>query len=488
MTVTPRCKNLFQNYQDFCQFLFHCQQISEARNHPQVVSVSQRIAPVDPLSFLQYFSRDNEPYFYFEKKEFNQGKKTRQQGGAIAGFGAAVSLKTQGCDRFQQAKKFIQTTLKHTILAGSFQNLFSGPHFFCSFAFFDQCDEPLTGFPAATVFLPDWQISTDQTGCTVVANLILQSDMDLEKISQKIWQQLQQIQSISQPLWSPEVDQVNGLRYREITSSGQFQRSVQAILQAIQTQTFHKVVLAHGVEISASQPFQPIHCLSQLQHRYPDCHLFCFSNGQGQQFLGASPERLLSLRAGEGNLSSRQMITDALAGSSPRGKTPCEDAHLASSLLNNHKELHEHQLVIDFILGQLRHLNLSPNCAPLRLLQLSNIQHLQTPIQATVPADIHLLDLVAALHPTPAVAGLPRSIACEQIRQAEPFERSLYAAPIGWIDHRGQGEFAVGIRSALIDGDRARLYAGAGIVAGSDPERELAEVQLKLQALLQSLV
>lgn len=161
---------------------------------------------------------------------------------------------------------------------------------------------------------------------------------------------------------------------------------------------------------------------------------------------------------------------------------------LANTLLSSHKEIHEHQVVADFITDRLLHLGLKPQSFPLRLLQLSNIQHLHTPIRATVPNSIHLLDIVAELHPTPAVAGLPREIACEAIQHWEPFERSLYAAPIGWVNHKGDGEFIVGIRSALIDGCQARLFAGAGIVAGSDPEKELSEVQLKLQALLAALV
>jgi menaquinone-specific isochorismate synthase len=123
-----------------------------------------------------------------------------------------------------------------------------------------------------------------------------------------------------------------------------------------------------------------------------------------------------------------------------------------------------------------------------QLLQLLNIQHLWTPIQANVPTGVHPLEIVAELHPTPAVAGTPREISQEQIRRYETFDRGLYAAPLGWVDHRGNSEFIVGIRSALIDGDRARLYAGAGIVAGSDPDKEVAEIQLKLQALLKALV
>ena len=140
------------------------------------------------------------------------------------------------------------------------------------------------------------------------------------------------------------------------------------------------------------------------------------------------------------------------------------------------------------MIQSLHDLDIVPQLLPPRLRQLSNIQHLWTPMQAHVPPNVHPLEIVARLHPTPAVAGAARDVACTQIRQYETFERGLYAAPLGWIDYQGNSEFIVGIRSALIDSDRARLYAGAGIVAGSDPDKELAEIQLKLQALLKALV
>jgi menaquinone-specific isochorismate synthase len=162
---------------------------------------------------------------------------------------------------------------------------------------------------------------------------------------------------------------------------------------------------------------------------------------------------------------------------------------LAQAILKSEKERREHQAVIDCIVERLSHLGLAPQLSsPARLLQLANIQHLWTPIHARVPAEISLLDIVAELHPSPAVAGVPRDIACQEIRRYETFDRSLYAAPLGWLDHQGNGEFIVGIRSAIIDGCHARLFAGAGIVAGSAPEKELAEIQLKLQALLKALV
>jgi menaquinone-specific isochorismate synthase len=116
------------------------------------------------------------------------------------------------------------------------------------------------------------------------------------------------------------------------------------------------------------------------------------------------------------------------------------------------------------------------------------VQHLQTPVRAALPDGVRLLDVLERLHPTPAVGSSPREAACEHIRRLEAFPQGLYAGPLGWIDPAGGGEFFVGIRSALIDGAQARVHAGSGIVAGSDPDKEFAETELKFHALLGSLV
>lgn len=296
-----------------------------------------------------------------------------------------------------------------------------------------------------------------------------------------LWQQLRQIKSIEHrppylPLPRPQSLQTQPPQYH------QFKSAVSAALEAIDSQKLSKIVLAHAIDIRSPIPFRLIDSLSNLRRLHPDCHVFLVSNGKGQHFMGASPERLMSI-------SDRQLATDALAGSAPRGKTPIEDADLANRLIASEKERREHRFVIDFITQRLTELGLTPQLlsAP-QLLQLSNIQHLWTPIAAKVPPNIHPLDIVAALHPTPAVAGDPCEVACQEIQRYEAFERGPYAAPLGWVDRNGNSEFIVGIRSALIAGDRARLYAGAGIVSGSNPDKELAEIQLKLQALLKALV
>jgi menaquinone-specific isochorismate synthase len=481
MPVTPYCKNLFQTRHDLYQFLLSCRQLSDEKNQNQTVSISLKIDPVHPVIALQTLAHPQQPSFYFEKQELENHLTFNQDGFAIAAFGTSLHWQLEGGDRFHQAKLLIESTLANAIIAGETDLPFSGPHFFCSFSFFDYSHSEQSAFPAATIFLPAFQITYYHHHCILVMNFMIHADTCLETTVDTLWDNVQAIRSLPAEPLTPLICTRPALKTVDVTSTEHFQQAVQAVLKTIQSGSLNKVVLAHAVDVMSPVAFHRVDSLVNLRRLYPDCYLFASSNGQGQHFLGASPERLIRLR-------NHQLITDALAGSAPRGQTTCEDAHLASSLLNTPKELHEHRVVLDFITQQLSSLGLAPQCAPLRLLQLSNIQHLQTPIHAAVSPGIHLLDIVAELHPTPAVAGVPRDLACEQIYRYESFERSLYAAPIGWVDHHGNGEFAVGIRSALIDGCHARLYAGAGIVAGSDPAREMAEVQLKLQALLQALV
>ncbi|PSB25917.1 isochorismate synthase [Stenomitos frigidus ULC18] len=484
MTVTPRRTHLFQNRRELHQFLRPYKQVAQEKKQSQIVSISVEVNAIDPLVFLQAFAKANQLSFYIEKREFGQ-EIYPENGIAIAAIGAVSQLTVSGETRFAAAKQFVQSTLAKTTVCGNAHLPLAGPHFFCSFTFFEH-SEPQSSFPAATVFLPQWQVACDQQShgeqrCLVVANVMLHATTKLETTVDELYQTWEKIQSIHHTLLMPAIDQRELLKVCDVVATQHFKQSVRSALASIQQETFNKIVLAHAVDVVSPLPFDRVASLHKLRQLYPGCYVVSTSNGRGQQFISASPERLVSLRNGH-------LETDALAGSAPRGQTTCDDARLANRLLTSAKELHEHRVVSQFIHQQLAQLGLKPQYSPLRLLQLSNIQHLQTPICAAVTPGIHLLDVVAALHPTPAVAGMPREIACHQIRHYETFERLLYAAPIGWVDHNGNGEFAVGIRSALIDGRRARLYAGAGIVAGSDPDRELAEVQLKLQALLQALV
>lgn len=464
------CKKLYQ-------FLDFCQQRSAVDSQPKIASISLEIASTDPLIALCKLAQPDQLHFYFENRDKSH---------AIAAFDTAISQEMRGSQRFLEAQHFIQNCFQRLLsnypTVQAVQPPWITPCFFSSFTFFDHNSTLDSPFPPASLFLPRWQVVRWQNASFAIVNWVIDHTSRIGEITQIIWNQFQRLQLAQYDAFYLTEDPRSRLNRWEITDTHDFQAAVVSALQSIQKQDYKKLVLAHAIDVSSNLPFQWGRSLHHLRQLHPDCCVFSIGNGKGQSFIGASPERLLSIR-------NRKLITDALAGSASRGRTVTDDAKLAQALLNSEKERREHQLVVEFIAQQLTELGLRPHHAAVpTLLQLSNIQHLHTPIQAPLPAHLHPLQILAALHPTPAVAGMPRQTACEQILHYEKFDRSLYAAPLGWVDAHGNAEFIVGIRSALLNGNQARLYAGAGIVAGSDPDREFAEVKLKLQALLRGLI
>jgi menaquinone-specific isochorismate synthase len=478
MPVIPPVSDCYTTHYNLHEFLLACKQAFLATDSIQIVSIACAVDPIDPLAVLERLSQPHQQHFYFENA-------TQQQ--SFLAIDSAIHLRLTGGDRFTQARDWIRRLSGQVIQVGDGSFVGSSARFFCNFKFHDRrtiaedkfADEFSDEFAEITgsILLPRWQLlrSCDQTH--LVANLVIDSQFDPQQQADRVWKGFQRIPAMAVPDRSRSHSPV---KLQEVGSTQQFRQAVEQALQLIHTGHLDKVVLARAWDVLATEPLDWITCLGNLRQLHRNCYIFSSHDGSGRIFLGASPERLVTLQ-------DRQLATDALAGSAPRGQTPAEDAQLADHLLSSQKETHEHQFVIDFITQRLQHLGLQPKISPPRLLQLSNIQHLHTPIAATVSPEVHLLDIVAELHPTPAVAGVPRDRACDYIRSVEPFERSFYAAPIGWVDTEGNGEFAVGIRSAIISGCKARLFAGAGIVAGSNPDKELAEVQWKLQALLKAL-
>jgi menaquinone-specific isochorismate synthase len=473
MPVISCGNDLWQNYIELNNFWDGEETIFSVTDKTKIISFAQKIPSIDPLAFLEKFAQPHDLHFYWE----NPAKQE-----AIAAYGVTKHLNINSSDRFIAAQKFIQTCLKQTIRKGDINSTAAGPYLFCSFTFFSDSDCASSPFPPATIFLPKFQVIKKNKSCLFIVNFPVQSKQNnqllLQEVKQKIkqinWAELQQIKRKFESNYQSIDPSNNG-------NSNYFKSVVTSALNSIAIDELTKIVIGHATDVISATSFRVIESLDNLRQRHPDCYIFSTSNGQGHNFIGASPERLVSIQ-------NKQLVTDALAGSAPRGKTATEDLQLANLLLKNRKEKREHQAVSDFLLQRLRQLGLKPQQLPLQLLQLSNIQHLWTPIYAHLPMDLNPLEIVAHLHPTPAVAGLPTEFACEQIRCYENFDRSLYAAPLGWVDHQGNCEFIVGIRSALIEGNRARLYAGAGIVSGSNPDKEFVEIQLKLQSLLKALV
>ena len=243
-----------------------------------------------------------------------------------------------------------------------------------------------------------------------------------------------------------------------------------------------KVVLAREVLARGDGVVSAAMVARSLRAAYPSCFTYLITGADGTAFAGASPELLV-------RRSGRRAFSQPMAGSVARGASDVEDERLARELEGSAKDAVEHRIVSDFVVDALRPYAQSVSARPPEVVRFTNIQHLATSVSADLvepPADA--LQLAAALHPTPAVGGWPREAAEALIDELEGMERGWYAGAVGWIDSRGDGEFAVALRCGLLWEDGARLYAGVGVMPDSDPARELEETELKFKALLTALV
>jgi menaquinone-specific isochorismate synthase len=257
-------------------------------------------------------------------------------------------------------------------------------------------------------------------------------------------------------------------------------QSIQQVTSLIKMNEAKKVVIARSLALNMEQVTTAPQILSHVSNEQPESYLFGLER-KDLFFYGASPERLVKVENGFA-------YSSCVAGSIKRGETVEEDEQLGASLLNDRKNLGEHAYVVDMISSIFEQ-----NCREVKmpagpqLLKIRDIQHLYTPIQGELSSDATILQLVKELHPTPALGGVPRQEAMEVIRKYEPMNRGLYAAPIGWLDTKGNGEFAVAIRSASIVNKKAYLYAGGGIVADSEPQSEYEETLVKFRPMLRAL-
>ncbi|MGI8331606.1 isochorismate synthase [Actinomadura scrupuli] len=259
-------------------------------------------------------------------------------------------------------------------------------------------------------------------------------------------------------------------------SAPAWERAVAAAVERIREGRLGKVVLARDLRAVAAEPIDARVLLRRLAGSYPDCYTFACAG-----LVGATPE-LLIRRTGE------RIDSLVLAGTTARAGTAAGDRAHGRRLLGSAKDREEHGYAAEMVRDAL-----APLCAELtvpaepQLLTLPNVMHLASPVHGRLDRERSVLDVVAALHPTPAVCGTPTDVAMDLIRELEVMDRGRYAGPVGWIDGRGDGEWGIALRCAQIDGPQARLFAGCGIVGGSDPQAELAEAQNKFRVMQYAL-
>lgn len=317
---------------------------------------------------------------------------------------------------------------------------------------------------------PKWEVSRREDLVSVVRNLDEGEDFAPERFREELNAQLANAPEIGAEKVPhiPTPEEIGGAWYRP---------AAQALIDDIHAGKLQKIVLARSIRSRAASPIPVAPILGKLHERFAkNCTIFSITH-DGKTFMGASPETLVRLRDGI-------VETEALAGSVPNFPGADTEA-LARQLLNDDKERREHRAVIDFIAEKLRQIGLRADFPETpEIVVLPNILHLRTPIRAIADSPLHILDIVSALHPTPAMCGVPADIARDRILKTEPFPRGNFAGPLGFYDSRGEGFFAVGIRCAEIRGCEIRLFAGSGLVAGSTSEREFVEIDSKFSAVL----
>lgn len=437
---------------------------------PVLVSVTMAAPSVDPITLFQRAEAQ-------ERILWEQPSR----GFSLVAIDAAARLVGQGAGRFLEVNASWSNLLSRAVVETAGSCLIPSPICLGGFAFDParRQGHDWQEYPDALLVLPRFLFVSHGGSTWLTVNTLATAVCAVQTLADAATEGLRRLLSKSSEA-SQEERYANTLTLEEGVEAERWQEAVGAVLEDVRRGAVEKLVLARRVRAHAAKSPEHGQVLHRLRESYGNCTIFAFARGDAC-FLGATPERLV-------RLDGRTVRADCLAGSAARGQTEDEDRALGDALLADSKERHEHRLVVRALYD-----TLAPLCSRLSvpetpaLLQMPNVQHLHTPVEGILRKDGHILELVGRLHPTPAAGGLPREAALSLILSYEPFDRGWYAGPVGWIDGRGSGEFVVAIRSALLRKNEALLYAGCGIVADSDPEREYRESCLKLQPMLWAL-
>jgi isochorismate synthase len=460
----------------FAAFATGLQQKVEESNEARVATICFRIAGLDALAVAEWLQRPHEFNYFWERPS--------EQFGLAAG-GALVTFDAQpGSDRFEAAEAWFSRWKRRNAVFAEMPHSMHGLIALGGFSFAEACNDPRwSDFKHGRLVIPKWVYIRDGKNGVVLINRLMHPG---EKASDLFTYFAERASTFAERIRTPEVRPTPGpgtitVKSDEETDRQRWIASVENVLQKIQSGKLEKMVLARMLRLHTNKPFDALAAANALREQFPNSATFLISfNGNGY-FVGCSPETLASTWFDI-------LRTEAVAGSIARGRTAGEDARNEQRLLQSAKDRYEHHLVLQQIVRQLQPLakKLEYTHDP-EIRKLVNVQHLVTPIQAVLKEAASVLSVVGRLHPTPAVCGTPTETALKEIAALESFDRGWYAAPVGWLCSTGRAEFSVAIRSALVRDNEALLFAGCGIVSGSDPLLEWEETRIKLQPMLQAL-
>ena len=444
-----------------------------------LVSLTDRIDAADPLAVMESVvqrSGSSET----ARELISSGQMYWSRPGdsfAMAGIGAAALFENAGAGRFASIDREWKSLVQSAVVESPSSSIRgTGPVLMGGFSF--EPNGPRTelwsGFGSSNLIIPALLITTSAGESWITLNAVVSAD-GRTNIDATALTSLADAAIGTPAQFESATGASEDVSASTLSSAADWRRMVSKAVEEIRKGELEKVVVARAVRVFSPGTIDVFRMLRLLESVHTQSFVFGVWQS-GRAFAGATPERLV-------RLSGHLVEASSLAGTIERGSTASEDASNVSRLRQSAKDLAEHAAVREELVAAL-----TAACDDVRapaepsVLTLPHVHHLHTPLHARLRDNSSLLDLVANLHPTPAVGGSPRDAALSFIEKHENLDRGWYASPVGWIDGKG-GEFAVALRSALIDENEAVLFAGCGIVADSDPDLELAESNLKLQAM-----
>jgi salicylate biosynthesis isochorismate synthase/menaquinone-specific isochorismate synthase len=428
---------------------------------------------VDPSAVVCASRRRGEPWFLFEQPDRGRA--------ALAALGETLTLQASGADRFAEVADRWRALSASAVSDSADEPIGSGPIAVGGFAFADDGggSPHWQGFEPASLTVPEVALTRTQRGgepsVGVTLSALASPDDLADELLERLETRLAELHTRELPLLDPAP--TGRFQVASAMPPEHYEQAVARAVELIGAGEMKKIVLAREVQVHAPRAYEPAAVFGVLREEFPSCFVLCVGRGEAT-LIAASPE-LLIRREGH------RVSTLALAGSTRRSADPAVDEHLGEQLLRDESYREEHAIVARRIERTLRPHAIWVAAAPEpELVRIANIQHLATPIRAQLAAPIEALELAGLMHPTPAVGGEPLRRAAPLIPALEGLDRGWYSGPVGWTDAAGDGEFCVALRCALLRGNVARCYAGNGIVRDSDPASELAETEIKLQALL----
>jgi isochorismate synthase len=445
--------------------------VRRARRHGEALAAITVRMPrdTDPVAVTAASRRAGEAWFSFEQADRDRF--------ALAGLGCVAAVDEHGPDRFAATARRWRALAERAACDDPDGPRGTGPVAVGGFAFAGEGGGAphWAGYPPASLHVPEAALARRGDDVRLTLTALARPDDTPEDVVARLERRAGELHERPLPMLDP--DPAGRFRVVSAMPPEHYEAAVARAVERIRAGAFSKIVLAREVQVHAPAPHDVPAVLGVLREAFPSCHVFCAARGDGA-FIAASPELLVrreGLRAG----------TLALAGSTRRSADPAVDDHLGEQLMRSAKDREEQAIVSRRIVRALRPHSVWVTAAeePV-VVKMANIQHLATPIRAQLAHPVSAVELAGLLHPTPAVGGEPMADAVPLIPALEGLDRGWYAGPVGWTDRAEDGEFCVALRSALLTGAVARCYAGVGVMRDSDPAAELAETEVKLQALL----